>query len=140
MIEFESQTDFSLHDGNTIKEWIRLVAESYNKEVGELLFVFCTDEALHKINLEYLEHDTLTDIISFDYGIDDLLFGDIFISIDRVRQNAEIFHVSFEQELHRVIIHGVLHYCGLRDKTEEEEAKMRKAENVALELLEQLKG
>ena len=97
--------------------------------------MFCNDEYLHKLNLEFLNHDTLTDIISFDYSVGKELHGDIFISVERVADNAKDFEVDFDQELHRVIIHGVLHYCGYKDKTDEDANVMREKENYYLKTL-----
>ncbi|ESU30042.1 metalloprotein, YbeY/UPF0054 family [Flavobacterium limnosediminis JC2902] len=111
------------------ENWISRVIDSENKEAGEISYIFCDDEYLHKINVEYLNHDDLTDIISFDYSEGNLLQGDIFISIERVKDNAQDFGVSFEDELKRVIIHGVLHYCGYKDKSEADEKVMRSKED-----------
>ncbi|ESU26071.1 hypothetical protein FSS13T_12220 [Flavobacterium saliperosum S13] len=111
------------------ENWISRVIASEDKEEGEISYIFCDDEYLHKINVEYLNHDDLTDIISFDYSEGNVLHGDIFISIERVRDNANDYSVPFEEELKRVIIHGVLHYCGYKDKSEKDEAVMRSKEN-----------
>ena len=97
--------------------------------------MFCDDDYLYKLNVEFLNHDTLTDIISFDYTVGNLIQGDIFISIERVKDNANDFNVSFEEELKRVMAHGVLHYCGYKDKTEEESLQMRTKENYYLNSL-----
>ena len=132
MIEFYSETDFQLSKQDEIRRWIVTVIEDRKFSLGELCYNFLDDEGLLKINLEYLNHDTYTDIISFDYTMGNEIHGEIFISIDRVLENAKEYNVSFEDELHRVMIHGVLHYCGLRDKTTEEESEMRNAENNAL--------
>ncbi|AUC16684.1 rRNA maturation RNase YbeY [Tenacibaculum sp. SZ-18] len=132
MIAFNYETDFNLDDETEIKKWIINCAENENFEVGEINYIFCDDEYLHKINVEFLQHDTLTDIISFDYTISKLLSGDIFISIPRVEENAKTFNVTFNEELHRVIIHGILHYMGYKDKTDEEKQLMRDKENSCL--------
>ena len=104
-------------------------------KLEEINYVFCDDEYLHKLNLEFLNHDTLTDIISFDYSIGKLIQGDIFISVDRVKDNAKDFAVSVSEELNRVIIHGVLHYCGFKDKTDADAKLMREKENYYLDIL-----
>src|SRR5690606_35376071 len=104
-------------------------------KVEEINYIFCDDEYLHKLNVEFLNHDTLTDIISFDYTIGKIIQGDIFISVERVRENAVDFDALFLQELHRVMAHGVLHYCGYKDKTEADESIMREKENLYLSQL-----
>lgn len=129
MINFHYETDFQLEDEALYSDWISSVILSENKGEGEINYVFCDDEYLHKINVEYLDHDTLTDIISFDYSEGNLLQGDVFVSIERVRENALDFSVNFEDELRRVLIHGILHYCGYKDKTQEEESIMRRKED-----------
>ena len=113
----------------TFENWISRVIASESKELGEISYIFCDDEYLHKINVAYLNHDDLTDIISFDYSEGKILQGDIFISIERVKDNAHDFNVSFEEELKRVMIHGVLHYCGYKDKSEADEKIMRSKED-----------
>ncbi len=132
MINFFSETDFKLIEESNISKWIQLVSDSENKKIREINFIFCDDEYLLKINQDYLDHDTYTDIISFDNTIGSELNGDIFISIERVKENAVDFSVSFEEELRRVIIHGVLHFCGYKDKSEEESVLMRKKEDEKL--------
>ncbi|CAM3706524.1 rRNA maturation RNase YbeY [Flavobacterium saliperosum] len=129
MISFNYETDFQLENEEQFENWISRVIASEDKEEGEISYIFCDDEYLHKINVEYLNHDDLTDIISFDYSEGNVLHGDIFISIERVRDNANDYSVPFEEELKRVIIHGVLHYCGYKDKSEKDEAVMRSKEN-----------
>lgn len=134
MITFNYETDFNLTDEEQYEAWLNSVVTSEGFFLGELNYIFCDDEYLHKINVEYLNHDTLTDIISFDYTEGKTLSGDIFISIERVRENASEFDVSFNIELLRVMAHGVLHYCGFKDKTEEEETVMRAKENEKMKL------
>ena len=134
MIEFFQQTDFELENKDSRLEWISKVIDTQEKELGEIAFIFCSDEYLLDLNQKFLDHDTLTDIISFDDSMGDLLQGEIYISIDRVRENAVEFNTSFENELDRVIIHGILHFCGYKDKTEQEAAAMRSAENKALKM------
>jgi probable rRNA maturation factor len=129
MISFNYETDFQLDDESVYNDWISSVITSENKLEGEINYIFCDDEYLHAINVQYLDHDTLTDIISFDYSEGNLLQGDIFISIERVKDNASIFNTNFDDELRRVIIHGVLHYCGYKDKSEQDERVMRSKED-----------
>lgn len=129
MINFNYETEFTLENEQAFEDWLSRVIVSENKKEGEINYIFCDDEYLHKINLEYLNHDTLTDIISFDYSMGNELNGDIFVSIERVKDNAADFNVLFEDELKRVIVHGVLHYCGYKDKSEVDEALMRSKED-----------
>lgn len=129
MINFNYENEFSLENEEAIAKWLSDVISSENKSEGEINYIFCDDEYLHKINVEYLNHDTLTDIISFDYSLGNELNGDIFISVERVQDNAKDFKVSFEEELKRVLVHGILHYCGYKDKGEEDEVLMRSKED-----------
>ncbi|MCA0152396.1 rRNA maturation RNase YbeY [Winogradskyella vincentii] len=129
MINFNFETTLDLEDEKRLKEWIAEAVATEEFLVGEINYVFCSDEYLHKINLQYLNHDTYTDIISFDYGVGNQLHGDIFISVDRVRENALKFEVDFKSELLRVLIHGILHFCGYKDKLENEVDAMRAKEN-----------
>jgi rRNA maturation RNase YbeY len=115
--------------------WIRRVAATYGKKVGEVGYLFCDDEKILQVNREFLQHDYYTDIITFDYCEDDTLNGDIVISLDTVRSNAEKYHKDYDEELHRVIIHGILHLCGQNDKGPGERQLMENAENRALDLL-----
>lgn len=130
MISFNYETEFKLEDETQFQSWISNVIKEENCNEGELNYIFCDDEYLHKINVEYLNHDTLTDIISFDYTVGKELHGDIFISIERVADNAKDFEVTFKKELQRVMIHGILHYCGYKDKTEDEKQEMRSKEEL----------
>ena len=114
--------------------WIKAVIATYNKRLGEVGYMFVNDEKILEINNEYLQHDYYTDVITFDYNENDVLNGDIVISLDTVRTNAEKFGKTFDDELHRVIIHGILHLCGLHDKAPGEREQMEKAENNALAL------
>jgi probable rRNA maturation factor len=132
MINFNYESDFSLDNEEAIADWMSEVIKSENKKEGEINYIFCDDEYLHKINLEYLNHDNLTDIISFDYTVGNEIIGDIFISVERVGDNANDFKVSFETELKPVMVHGVLHYCGYKDKGEENELLMRSKEDEKL--------
>ena len=133
LVSFHSEDiDFKLEQEIAIQTWIKAVIEQQEAKLVGLSYIFCSDAYLHNINVEYLNHDTLTDIITFPYLSPPDVEGDIFISVDRVRENAQTFQVPFEQELRRVIIHGVLHLCGQGDKTEQEAAQMRQKENEAL--------
>src|SRR6478752_7688160 len=134
MIDFNYEANFVLEDETAYSEWISAVISSEDKKEGEINYIFCDDDYLHKINIEYLQHDTLTDIISFDYSVGNELNGDIFVSIERVLENASDFNVPFEEELRRVLIHGVLHYCGYKDKSEEDERLMRAKEEEKMKL------
>lgn len=133
-INFFYETDFSLVGENVFKKWIIEIIESEYKQNGDINFIFCDDEYLHSINLKYLDHDTLTDIISFDYTEGDTISGDIFISIQRVKENAEEVSTRFSDELKRVMSHGVLHFCGYKDKTERESDLMRRKEEEKMQL------
>ena len=134
MISFNYVTDFELPNEEVFENWIIDIVDSEASAVGEINYVFCDDDYLHKINVEYLNHDTLTDIISFDYTVGNLIQGDIFISIERVKDNANDFNVSFEEELKRVMAHGVLHYCGYKDKTDADAELMRQKEEEKINL------
>ena len=115
--------------------WVKAVAASYGKKVGEIAYIFVDDEEILRVNREYLQHDYYTDIITFDYTEGDTISGDLFISLDTVRTNAEQFGKPYEEELHRVIIHGILHLCGINDKGPGEREIMEAAEDKALALL-----
>ncbi|PHS62282.1 MAG: rRNA maturation RNase YbeY [Flavobacterium sp.] len=132
MIDFYSETDFELQNSKEISQWISQVIQNEDYEEGEVSYVFCDDDYLLKLNKEFLNHDTLTDIISFDNSLGKQINGDIYISVERVKENSETFSTTFEKELHRVMIHGILHYCGYKDKTEEAVKTMRKKEEEAL--------
>lgn len=134
MISFNYETDFELENEAHYEDWISRIIESEGFDEGEINYIFCDDEYLHKINVEYLDHDTLTDIISFDYTVGNLIQGDIFVSIERVHDNASDFNVSFEEELKRVLSHGVLHYCGYKDKSPKDEALMRSKEDEKMQM------
>ena len=134
---FKEDCIFDLRKLKKHKSWINQLASSYEYEIIELNYIFCSDEYLHKINLEYLNHDTYTDIITFDLqeGKDNSIESDIFISIDRITDNANHLNITFMEELTRVMAHGLLHLIGFKDKTESDKINMRLAENKALELL-----
>ena len=134
MITFNYETDFELSDEDHYSTWLSHVISTEGKSEGEINYIFCDDDYLHEINLEYLHHDDLTDIISFDYSVGNELHGDIFISIERVRDNAADFRVAFDDELRRVVVHGILHYCGYKDKTDNDALKMREKEEEKMTL------
>lgn len=115
-------------------KWIRQVALEYGKKVGDVAYIFCNDEKILEVNKQYLNHDYYTDVITFDYSEGNTISGDIFISLDTVRSNSEQQHTDYNQELHRVIIHGILHLCGINDKLPGEREIMQQAEDKALEL------
>ncbi|MFC0185216.1 rRNA maturation RNase YbeY [Pseudarcicella hirudinis] len=127
---FSEDVDFEISESEIKSSWLTKVIENEGYNLSELNYIFCSDEYLHKINLEYLEHDTYTDIITFDNSEEEgLIEGDIFISVERVKENAIAFNTSFENELKRVLVHGVLHLCGYLDKSDEDELLMRSLEN-----------
>ncbi len=132
MIVFNSINDFKLLNEEGAKTWLNTVLSNEKKEVGEINYIFCNDEYLHKMNVEFLSHDTLTDVISFDYTFGDIVSGDIYISVERVEDNAKDFSTTFRDELSRVMVHGLLHFCGYKDKTNEEIKTMRTKENTYL--------
>lgn len=125
-------------DKTKVKSWIKAVAGVYERNVGDVSYVFCNDERILQVNNQYLQHDYYTDIITFDYSAGNLISGDVFISIDTVKSNSEELNVDFSEELHRIIIHGVLHLCGNDDKTPELRREMTRKENEALEMLSAL--
>ncbi len=129
MISFNYETSFELPNEDQYEGWISEVIVSEEKTEGEINYIFCDDEYLLQKNIEFLDHDTLTDIISFDYTMGNLISGDIFISVERVKENAGEYGVSFDDELRRVMAHGVLHYCGYGDKSEADAALMRAKED-----------
>lgn len=134
MISFNYESPFKLTNENDVIDWITKILVDANFQLGEINYIFCDDDYLHKLNIEFLDHDTLTDIISFDNTVGKLIGGDIFISIERVKDNASDFNVSFDEELKRVMIHGVLHFMGFKDKTKIEKELMRKEEDKAIDL------
>lgn len=134
MISFDYESDFILTNEDIFSNWITDVITSESYVLGEVNYTFCNDDYLHKINLEYLKHDTLTDIITFDNTVGKTIYSDIFISVERVIDNAKDFKVSFEEELKRVIIHGVLHLCGYKDKSDSDAALMRSKENDKIKM------
>lgn len=133
MINYYYEIDFSIADEPVISDWIEASILNEKCTLGEINYIFCTDEYLYNLNVEFLGHDTLTDIISFDYSIGKELHGDVYISMERVVDNAKDYNVMMLDELHRVMIHGVLHYCGYMDKTEDEAKVMKTKENFYLD-------
>lgn len=134
VIQFFNEFDFELENQERFKTWIHSIIDSEEKIPGEINYIFCDDHYLHDINVKYLDHDTLTDIISFDNTTGNLINGEIYISIERVNENAREFNVTFENELKRVMAHGILHFCGYKDKTSTEKELMRikEEEKIAL--------
>ncbi len=141
---YEEEDDISFHfedvafdfpSAHTLSSWLKTAISSNNKKLGFVNFIFCNDSYLHKMNLKYLDHDTLTDVITFSYSDTVVIEGDVFISIDRVQENANVHDVSFENELHRVMIHGLLHLLDFNDKTKEDKEIMTINENKHLVIL-----
>ena len=136
MVSFFNQSiSFKLKEKTKLKNWIKSVTEKEKHKLGNINYIFCTDDELLEINIRHLNHNTLTDIITFDYTEGKTIHSDIYISIERVEENAKKFKVTFEEELHRVMIHGILHLCGYKDKTKADAELMRKKENASLKLL-----
>ena len=135
-ITFQSEgVDHPQIDEAKLANWIESIAKLYNKEIGEISYLFCDDEKILEVNQQYLNHDFYTDIITFDYSEENMISGDIIISLQTVESNSQMYNTTFLEELHRVIIHGILHLSGLNDSTEEEEKVMRDAESNALKIL-----
>lgn len=134
IINFYSENEFELGDEEKFSSWLNRVIDSEGKTVGEISFIFCNDEYLLEMNRKFLNHDTYTDIISFDDTIGNILHGDIFISTERVAENAQTYGVPMEEELKRVLVHGVLHFCGYRDKSKEEKMVMREKEEEKMKM------
>lgn len=135
MISFNFESAFSLSNETALSEWIAAVISEEKCVLEEINFIFCDDDYLHKLNVEFLNHDTLTDVISFDYSVGKVIAGDVYISVERVEDNAKDFKVAMREELHRVMVHGILHYCGYKDKTDVDAKLMRSKENYYLSLL-----
>ncbi len=134
IINFYSENQFEVQEKELYENWIKKVIASEGKKTGEISFIFCDDEYLLEINKKYLDHDTYTDIISFDNRLGKILQGDIFISTERVAENAEAFKVDFEEELKRVMVHGILHFAGYKDKTEDDKSLMRQKEDEKMKM------
>ena len=135
MIEFSFETAFNFMNTTYISDWISDVIKRESFNEGDVSYVFCSDDYLLRINTNHLNHNTLTDIITFNYNLGKQINTEIYISIDRVKENSESFNTTFEDELHRVIIHGILHLCGYKDKTKQEKGTMRNKEDYYLSLL-----
>lgn len=134
MITFNKQVKVQVSDEERIKRWIAEVIQSEKYNFEDINYVFCDDAYLLEKNIKYLKHNTLTDIISFDYSFGKKISGDIFISVERVKENATIYNTTFTDELHRVMVHGILHFCGYKDKTDLEKNEMRAKEDYYLSL------
>ncbi len=134
MVHYNYETQFLLANEERYSNWISKIITSEGRELGEIAYIFCDDDYLHNINMKYLNHDTFTDIISFDYSEGNLIQGDIFISITRVKDNSLMFSSHFDTELLRVMAHGLLHYCGYKDKTDKEKALMRVKEDEKIKM------
>ncbi len=134
MIQFFSENDFILENKSTYEEWISSIINSEGHSEGDINYIFCDDDYLLNLNNDFLNHDTFTDIITFNYNMGKQVNSDIYISTERVRDNAQDFDVSFETELRRVMCHGVLHLCGFNDKTDEEQALMTEKENEKMKM------
>jgi len=135
LILFHSEdVDFELHDLPLLKDWVQQTIDSEKRNAGPLNFIFCSDDYLHALNVEFLDHDTYTDIITFPMSYEKVS-GDVFISVERVAENAKKYKVDFNQELSRVMIHGILHLCGYGDKSIEESKLMREKEDQYLAIL-----
>ena len=132
MIVLNNEIEFELENQDNVLKWISSSISDEGFKEGEINYIFCSDDYLLELNVKHLNHNTLTDIISFDYTMGKLISGDVFISINRVIENAKSFNVSFEDELHRVMIHGILHYCGYKDKSIEDKFEMRSKEDLYL--------
>jgi rRNA maturation RNase YbeY len=129
---FSEKQSFKFFKKRNTSNWLKKVITSYHKVPGQITFIFCSDEQLLEINQTYLKHFYYTDVITFNYNEDNSISGDIYISVDRIAENAKAFDESFERELHRVIVHGVLHLVGFEDKSPEEQSKMREVEDLHL--------
>jgi rRNA maturation RNase YbeY len=135
---FNYETDFQLEQEENIQLWISKLIEEESLTEGDISYILCDDEYLLKINREYLNHDYYTDIITFDYVEDSVISGDLFISIERIKDNAEYYQVNFGDELLRVLCHGVLHLCGYKDKSDEDEKLMRTKEDFYITLYKKM--
>jgi rRNA maturation RNase YbeY len=131
---FSEDLEFTLNNQEKYRKWIKLIAEKEGKIIGDLNYIFCSDTYLHDINVQYLKHDTFTDIITFPYEEGETISGDIFISIERIRENAQSYNSTFETELNRVMAHGLLHLAGYNDKKESDKNLMRLKEDEAISI------
>lgn len=136
MVRFYNEDiDMPSLDTARITQWLRRVAAQHKRQLGDINYIFCSDRKILEVNRQYLGHDYYTDIITFDETKDQRIAGDLFISLETVASNAEMMHTSYDEELHRVLVHGVLHLCGLKDKQDDDAARMREEERNALDLL-----
>ncbi len=134
MIDFNYLDKFQLPNEQEVRTWLEFVLDQEDRELGEVSYIFCDDEYLYDLNVKHLNHNTLTDIISFDYSLGKVVSGDIYISVERVDENARDRGIEFDDELHRIIVHGMLHYIGYKDKSESQRKAMRKKEDYYLSL------
>ena len=134
MIDFNYLDKFQLPNEQEVRAWLEFVLDQEDRELGEVSYIFCDDEYLYDLNVKHLNHNTLTDIISFDYSLGKVVSGDIYISVERVDENARDRGIEFDDELHRIIVHGMLHYVGYKDKSESQRKAMRKKEDYYLSL------
>ena len=134
MIDFNYLDKFQLPNEQEVRAWLEFVLDQEDRELGEVSYIFCDDEYLYDLNVKHLNHNTLTDIISFDYSLGKVVSGDIYISVERVDENARDRGIEFDDELHRIIVHGMLHYVGYKDKSESQRKSMRKKEDYYLSL------
>jgi probable rRNA maturation factor len=134
MIDFNYLDKFQLPNEQEVRAWLEFVLDQEDRELGEVSYIFCDDDYLYDINVKHLNHNTLTDIISFDYSLGKVVSGDIYISVERVDENARDRGIEFEDELHRIMVHGMLHYIGYKDKSESQRKTMRKKEDYYLSL------
>jgi rRNA maturation RNase YbeY len=134
MIDFNYLDKFQLPNEQEVRAWLEFVLDQEDRELGEVSYIFCDDDYLYDINVKHLKHNTLTDIISFDYSLGKVVSGDIYISVERVDENARDRGIEFEDELHRIMVHGMLHYIGYKDKSESQRKTMRKKEDYYLSL------
>ena len=134
MIDFNYLDKFQLPNEQEVRAWLEFVLDQEDRELGEVSYIFCDDEYLYDLNVKHLKHNTLTDIISFDYSLGKVVSGDIYISVERVDENARDRGIEFDDELHRIIVHGMLHYVGYKDKSESQRKSMRKKEDYYLSL------
>ncbi len=136
---FTEELDYRLRGKNKLREWISAAIDKEGLETGVINYIFCSDKYLLKINEDYLQHFDFTDVITFDYSAEDIISGDIFISIDRIKENAQQFKQKFTDELHRVMIHGVLHLMGYKDKSPSDKSEMTAKEDYYLSLRPEIK-
>lgn len=134
MIDFNYLDKFQLSNEQEIRAWLEFVLDEEDRELGEVSYIFCDDEYLYDLNVKHLNHNTLTDIISFDYSLGKVVSGDIYISVERVEENAGDRGIEFSDELNRIMVHGMLHYIGYKDKSESDKKTMRKKEDYYLSL------